>query len=208
MPRLLIIDDHPLFREGMIAALSRLLPGVGMIGAGSAEDGLSVLDNDPDIDLVLIDIRLPGMDGFTALRQFAQLHPTISRMIMTGSDDADDERRAIAEGASGYLHKSMDIDDVGIAIETVLMGDVYRHQRHRTKPARNDITLTLRQLDVLQLLTEGRSNKEIARTLDITERTAKAHVAAIFLAFGSANRTQAVMEAQRRGYAPSASKAS
>jgi two-component system, NarL family, nitrate/nitrite response regulator NarL len=207
MSRLLIIDDHPLIREGMIAAISRLLPGVEVFGAGSAEDGLSMLDIDPDIDLVLIDIGLPGIDGFAALQQFSTLHPTISRMIMTASDSAYDQCRAIAAGASGYLHKSMLIDDVIIAIETVMMGGVYRHQYHHTQPKCDSVALTIRQLDVLQLLTEGCTNKQIARTLQITERTAKAHVAAIFLALGAANRTQAVIEAQRQGYAHSKGRA-
>jgi two-component system, NarL family, nitrate/nitrite response regulator NarL len=202
----MIIDDHPLFREGMIAALSRVLPDIEIHGCGCAEDGLNFFDNDPEFDMVLIDIRLPGMDGFAALRRFAKQHPTISRMIMTGSDNIDDERRAIAEGASGYLHKSMDTIEVGEAIKTVLLGNVYRHQRvNGLKPKTTpnaEMALTMRQLDVLQLLCEGRSNKEIARILDITERTAKAHVGAIFLALGASNRTKAVMEAQRRGYVP------
>jgi two-component system, NarL family, nitrate/nitrite response regulator NarL len=200
MPRILVVDDHPLYREGMMGALRAELAGVEVVGAGTAEEGLEVLAADPEVDLVLIDLRLPGMDGLSALAAYAARFPAVARLLVSGADEAALVRRAFAAGASGFLPKSMSVAEVSAAIRQVLAGGVYVPGASAVPPAGPGAQLSLRQLEVLRLLGEGYTNKQIARTLDITERTAKAHVAAIFEALAVDNRTQ-VVAAQRLGYA-------
>jgi DNA-binding NarL/FixJ family response regulator len=199
--RILVVDDHPLYREGMVSALRARLPGLEVLGAGSAEEGLTVLEENPETDLVLIDLRLPGMDGFGALAAYAARFPTVSRVLISGEEGAEIARRAFDAGASGFIPKSMAVDEVAAAIRQVLDGGVFVPAQGAERQVRNG-ALTLRQLEALRLLGEGYTNKEIARALDITERTAKAHVAAIFETLGTDNRTQAVIAAQRLGYLP------
>ena len=201
MPRILVVDDHPLYREGMMGALRAELGGVEVLGAGTAEEGLEVLAADPEVDLVLIDLRLPGMDGLSALAAYAARFPAVARLLVSGADEAALVRRAFAAGASGFLPKSMSVAEVSAAIRQVLAGGVYVPGATTVPPAGPGAQLSLRQLEVLRLLGEGYTNKQIARALDITERTAKAHVAAIFEALAVDNRTQAVVAAQRLGYA-------
>ena len=204
LQRILIVDDHPLYREGMSGALRAHLGEVEVLGAGSAEEGLQVLGAHPDIDLVLIDVRLPGADGFSALAAYAARFPTVSRMLISGVDDPALVRRAFDAGASGFIPKSLSVSAMLAAIRGVLAGGVYVPQDAPAPPpaVRSIEELTLRQLEALRLLGEGYTNKEIATALDITERTARAHVAAILEALEAENRTQAVLAAQRLGYLP------
>jgi len=195
--RILVVDDHPLYREGMVSALRARLPELEVLGAGSAEEGLAVLEANPDTDVVLIDLRLPGMDGFGALAAYAARFPTVPRVLISGQEGADIAKRAFDAGASGFIPKSLPVEEVAAAIRRVLEGGVFAPSQRKLQEAGG---LTLRQLEVLRLLGEGYTNKEIARALEISERTAKAHVAAIFEALGADNRTQAVVEAQRLGY--------
>ena len=207
MQKILIVDDHPLYREGMISALRAQMDDVEVLGADSAEEGLQMLVRDGEIDLVLIDVRLPGMDGFAALSVYGARFPTVSRILISGSDEPQYLKRAFAEGASGYIPKSMPVREVTAAIRRVLDGGVSIPESAAPIDGETQdpmARLTLRQLEALRLLGEGYTNKEIAKALDITERTAKAHVAAILEALGADNRTQAVLAAQRRGYLSSA----
>lgn len=202
MQHILIVDDHPLYREGMVSALRAHLAGVQVRGANSAEEGLIELERDPDVDAVLIDLRLPGMDGFAALAVYAARFPAVSRVVVSAQEDPQVVQRAFEAGASGFIPKSMAVGDVADAIRQVLAGGLFTPHfgRRPLPPAAAGAQLTLRQVEVLRLLGEGYSNKEIANGLDITERTAKAHVSAIFEALGVDNRTQAVLAAQRLGY--------
>ena len=208
MQKILIVDDHPLYREGMISALRAQMDDVEVLGADSAEEGLQMLVRDGEIDLVLIDVRLPGMDGFAALSVYGARFPTVSRILISGSDEPQYLKRAFDQGASGYIPKSMPVREVTAAIRRVLGGGVSVPENAvaaiEGEPQDPMARLTLRQLEALRLLGEGYTNKEIAKALDITERTAKAHVAAILEALGADNRTQAVLAAQRRGYLSSA----
>jgi DNA-binding NarL/FixJ family response regulator len=195
VPRILLIDDHPLYRHGFISALEARLPGYTVVGAASAEEGAAELDRHPDTDLVIIDFRLPEGDGLAALLAFGARHPGVPRVLMSGEEGADLGQRALAAGASGFIPKSMDVESVEAALRQVLAGDCFvppisAHQADG---------LTLRQVEVLRLLGAGCSNRDIATALHITERTAKAHVSAIFALFAVENRTQAVLAAQRAG---------
>lgn len=202
MSHALIVDDHPLYREGIISALRGRLGDVTVSGADSAEDGLAILDKNPDIELVLIDLRLPGMDGFAALSLYGERFPAVARVVVSGDDDPAMVQRAFAAGASGFIPKSLAVDDVAAAIRRVMQGELFvpTAQQNATSAIGGTKSLTLRQIEVLRLLGEGYTNKEIARALDISERTSKAHVAAIFDALNAENRTQAVIAAQRAGW--------
>lgn len=196
MPRILLIDDHPLYRHGFIAALGLRLPEFTLSGVGSAEEGYAELDRHADTELVLVDFRLPKVDGLAALVAVGARHPTIPRMLISGEDGADLAQRALAAGASGFIAKSLDIDTVEHGIRQVLAGGCFIAPER----AHGGDGLTLRQLEVLRLLGAGYSNRDIARALHITERTAKAHLSAIFLALRVDSRTQAVLAAQRAGW--------
>jgi len=201
--RILIVDDHPLYREGMVSALRAHLADVEVRGANSAEEGLAELERNADVDAVLIDLRLPGMDGFSALAVYAARFPTVSRVVVSALEDPRLVQRAFDAGASGFIPKSMAVGEVAAAIRRVLEGGVFTPEvAGGAAPLGGAVAndLTLRQLEVLRLLGEGYSNKEIANALEITERTAKAHLKAIFEALGADNRTQAVLTAQRLGY--------
>jgi DNA-binding NarL/FixJ family response regulator len=199
MPRLLIVDDHPLYRHGFVAALRARMPGASIHAVADASAAITDLDENPETDLVVIDFRLPGMDGIEALSEVGRRHPQIPRILMSGEDDPSLVRRAVAAGASGFVPKSLPVDELEQAISRVLAGDVYVPPAVSAASA-TQASLTLRQIEVLAHLAAGRTNREIAEALRITERTAKAHVAAIFAAFGVDNRTQAVVAGQQAGY--------
>ena len=196
MSRFLIVDDHPLYRFGFMAALQARMPHLELQGCSDAAAAMADLDLHPNTDLVVIDFRMPGMDGISALAEFGRRHPQVPRMLISGDADPNLARRALAAGASGFVPKSLPIDELEFAIRSVLEGATYSppsiEQEHRPGDA-----LTLRQLEVLNRLARGQTNREIADALHITERTAKAHVAAIFVALDVDNRTQAVLAAQR-----------
>lgn len=203
MTRILIVDDHPLYREGLQGALGATMQETEFVGAGSAEEGLRRLQEAPDFDLVLLDLHLPGMDGFAALTTYGEHFPMVPRVLISGSDEPEQLRRAFALGASGFIPKSLHVHEVIAAIRAVLEGQVFtppagRNAAPEGEPAASE--LTLRQVEALKLLGEGYTNKEIARALAISERTAKAHVRAVFEALGVDNRTQAVVAAQRAGW--------
>jgi len=205
MPRILVVDDHPMYREGMMSALGKELPDATVAGAGSAEEGLEMLKRAPDTALVLMDLRLPGIDGFAALTLYGESHPDVPCMVVSASDEPELVKRAFDAGASGFIAKSMTIAEVGEAVRKVLGGGVFVREE-APGPVANGGMLTLRQLEVLRLLGEGYTNREIAQALQIAEGTAKAHIAAIFEALEADNRTQAVVAAQRRGLLPAAGK--
>lgn len=185
----------------MVSALQVVMPEADVSGAGTAEEGVAALDASPDIDLVLIDLRLPGMDGLAALALYGERHPGVPRVLISGEDDERLVRRAFDAGASGFIPKSLPVDEVAAAIRQVLEGGVFVPSTHAPPPAEGAV-LTLRQLEVLRLLGEGYTNKEIAQSLEITERTARAHVAAILQSLDADNRTHAVIAAQRLGWLP------
>lgn len=202
MAHTLIVDDHPLYREGLISALRDHLGDIRVSGVNSAEEGLAFLDKNPDVELVLIDLRLPGMDGFAALGLYGERFPAVARVIVSGDNEPMLVQRAFSAGASGFIPKSLAVDEVAAAIRNVMQGELFvpPAQDERGDASGSAKSLTLRQIEVLRLLGEGYTNKEIARALEITERTAKAHVAAIFDALDADNRTQAVIAAQRAGW--------
>lgn len=200
--KLLIIDDHPLFRAGFHAVLEQSDLDAEVLSVSSVSEGLQLLKRDGDIALVLLDIHLRGEDGINALKLIGEKHPTTACIMISGDEQEGVVNRAIAAGASGFIPKSFTADEMIAAIRKVLNGDVFVPTSTQHAAAKDGTTLTLRQLEVISMLGRGFSNKEIARALDVAERTVKAHVSAVFEALNVRNRTQAVLVAQRRGYLP------
>jgi DNA-binding NarL/FixJ family response regulator len=184
--RVLIVDDHPIVREGLVAALH----GKGDIevagGFGSAEEGIAAAARlKPDV--VILDLELPGMSGLDAIARFAA--PVL---MLTAYGTADEIERALAAGAKGYLLKGAPLDDIERAIAAVSRGESSLDARVKAQLSSRSgrARLTAREREVLRLL--GSSNKEIASALNISERTVKFHVTSIFNKLGADSRAQAV----------------
>jgi two-component system, NarL family, nitrate/nitrite response regulator NarL len=206
--KILIVDDHPLFRAGFHAVLEQSSLDADVLSVASVNEALSILARDADIGLVLLDVHLRGDDGFNALQIIGQRFPTTACILISGDEQEGMAPRAVAAGASGFIPKSFTADEMVKAINQVLNGDLFVPDRiapatSATTSAAPGHALTLRQLEVISMLGRGFSNKEIARALEVAERTVKAHVSAVFEALEVKNRTQAVLAAQRRGYLPS-----
>jgi len=190
--RLLIIDDHPLFVAGLRAALQ---DSFTLHEAPSLAAALLVLQAQPDIDIALIDLRLPDTRHLEALHELGQRFAQVARVAMSGQDDPALPALTRAAGASGFVHKSRDAHALADSLRRVLDGGT-AFEDTAAQAARD---LSPRELEVLAMLVRGQSNKEIARLLGITERTVKAHVHAAFESLGARNRTEAARLATQRG---------
>lgn len=201
--KILIVDDHPLFRAGFHAVLEQSDLDAGVLSVSSVPEALQTLQQDGDIGLVLLDIHLKGEDGFNALKIIGERFPTTACIMISGDEQQAIATRAVAAGASGFIPKSFTADEMIAAIRKVLAGEVFVPETTNLTAVEQPNGLTLRQLEVISMLGRGFSNKEIARALDVAERTVKAHVSAVFEALNVRNRTQAVLVAQKRGFLPS-----
>jgi two-component system nitrate/nitrite response regulator NarL len=201
--KILIVDDHPLFRAGFHAVLEQSDLDAGVLSVSSVPEALQTLQQDGDIGLVLLDIHLKGDDGFNALKIIGERFPTTACIMISGDDQQAVATRAVAAGASGFIPKSFTADEMIAASRQVLNGEVFVPATTNLVAAEQPSGLTLRQLEVISMLGRGFSNKEIARALDVAERTVKAHVSAVFEALNVRNRTQAVLVAQKKGFLPS-----
>src|SRR5687767_607066 len=199
--KLLIVDDHPLFRDGLAALLRQASPDNLVLQAASAEEALQMVD-EQIIDAVFMDLVMPGLCGEPAIREFARRHPDVPVIVLSSSESPGDVRRVLNAGASGYIPKSATAQTVVSALTLVLSGNVYVPPllvSAATRAAdiaanggpRSLSQLTDRQVDVLRYLRDGLSNKEISASLGIAEKTVKVHIAAIFKTLNVVNRTQA-----------------
>lgn len=203
MPALLIADDHPLFRTALRGAAADAVADLQVHEADSLQAVLATLEAEPGIDLVLLDLHMPGNHGLAGLAAIRAQHPGVAVVVVSANDDPRVVRRALDHGAAGYLPKSAGLSDLQDAIRTVLaceqwLPSTLRAAVSRTQPSSRDATLAARlaslspqQFRVLTLVAEGLLNKQIADRLDIQERTVKAHLSAIFERLDVRNRTQA-----------------
>ena len=203
MPALLIADDHPLFRAALRGAAADAVAGMVMHEADSLEGVLATLEREPDIDLVLLDLHMPGNHGLAGLAAVRAQFPHVAVVVVSANDDPRVVRRALDHGAAGYLPKSSGLDELREAIRAVLgceqwLPPVLRAAVARTQTSSADADLAARlaslspqQFRVLSLVAQGLLNKQIADRLDVQERTVKAHLSAIFERLGVRNRTQA-----------------
>ncbi len=203
MPTLLIADDHPLFRAALRQAASEAVAAMTVREAESLDGVLAALDAEPDIDLILLDLHMPGNHGLAGLAAIRAQHPGVAVIVVSANDDPRVVRRALDHGAAGYLPKSAGLDDLREAIRSVmaceqwlppsLRAAVSRAQSssHDSELAARLASLSPQQFRVLVLVAQGLLNKQIADRLDVQERTVKAHLSAIFERLGVRNRTQA-----------------
>lgn len=203
MPSLLIADDHPLFRAALRQAARDALGDVELFEAGNLDAVLATLDAQPQIDLVLLDLHMPGNHGLAGLAAVRAQYPGVAVIVVSANDDPRVVRRALDHGAAGYLPKSSGLDELRDAIRTVLACQTWlpaalRASVSRAQSSPGDAALASRlarlspqQFRVLTLVAEGLLNKQIADRLDVQERTVKAHLSAIFERLEVRNRTQA-----------------
>ncbi len=198
--KILIVDDHPLFRAGFHAVLEQSGLNVGILSVPAVNEALNVMNRDPQIALVLLDVHLRESDGFDAVALIGKRFPATACIMISGDEREGLAARAIAAGASGFIPKSFTADQMVSAIKKVLAGEIFVPPQQIASMVPATGGLTLRQLEVVGMLGRGFSNKEIAQALSVAERTVKAHVTAVFEALNVKNRTQAVLAAQRLGF--------
>jgi len=199
---ILIVDDHALVRDGLSQVLNALDAAVNVYQAASVEAALAQVEDGPAFDLVLVDLALPDGDGLDLVAVLADRSPRVPVVVLSGSADAAASEQALAAGAMGFIPKSSPTAILVQALKLILAGGVYAPPASRlidAARADGNAGLTSRQQAILEQLAAGRANKQIAHDLGISEATVKAHVSAIFRAFGVSNRTQAVRAAQARG---------
>src|SRR3979411_2083219 len=200
--RLVIADDHPLFRDALRQAVASVVTLAKIDEAGSFEDLTSLLEQDSDVDLILLDLTMPGISGFSGLIYLRAQYPAIPVVIAPASDDIGTIRRSLDFGASGFIPKRFGVETLRDAIMKVMDGDVWiPPDTDLTSAADPDmtrlrdrlVTLTPQQVRVLMMLSEGLLNKQIAFELGVSEATIKAHVSAILQKLGVESRTKAAM---------------
>jgi DNA-binding NarL/FixJ family response regulator len=205
---IVIADDHPLFRGALRQAVASLMPASQVVEAGGLDELTAVLDRSREVDLVLLDLTMPGVQGFSGLIYLRAQFPDIPVAIVSAHEDPTVIRRAVAFGASGFIPKSLDVDSIGAAIQSVLGGDTWvppdvdltaTEDKETADLIRRLATLTPQQVRVLMMLSEGLLNKQVAYELGVSEATVKAHVSAILDKLGVDSRTQAVIAASRIG---------
>jgi DNA-binding NarL/FixJ family response regulator len=215
---ILIVDDHALVRRGLHHVVKEGFPDAEVTEADSAAAALEHINNGVEIDLALVDVRMPDLDGLELLRALKVEKPEMPVVMLSTYDNAPYVKRALADGASGYLLKDATPEDLAQAINVALSGSgnvlsprviqnlFEEHEAsgrdHGVNGRRGDYKLTQREHDILELLAEGRANREIAQHLYLSEKTVKAHLAAIFRKLGVTNRTQAAMMAVQMGVGP------
>lgn len=199
--KVLLADDHILFREGVKHLFARLDLRVQTVETGSGTEVIRLAQSQPDFDLVLLDLGLPDVDGFAGLTALREHAPSVPVVVLSGSEDPADIQAALNAGAAGYIPKSASPAVILGALQVVLAGGVYIPSRALERPTVGSqahlALLTPRQRDVLTLLAQGKSNKQIGETLGLTEATVKQHVSAILKTLGVTNRTQAVLAGRR-----------
>jgi DNA-binding NarL/FixJ family response regulator len=204
--RLVIADDHPLFRDALRQAVGSVVASAKIDEAGTFEELTALLDQDSDVDLILLDLTMPGISGFSGLIYLRAQFPAIPVVIVSASDDGGTIRQSLDFGASGFIPKRFGVDALRDAITKVLDGDVWVPADTDLSSATDPelarlrdrlVTLTPQQVRVLMMLSEGLLNKQIAYELGVSEATIKAHVSAILQKLGVESRTQAVIAAAK-----------
>lgn len=198
--RLLIADDHPLYRDALATTLTRHFPNCTLLQGEDLQSTLGELRNS-EIDLLLLDLNMPGSDGFNGLAQIRNDFPAVPVVVVSGSDRYSVIQQAAAFGASGFLSKTAKPDEMVQCIESVFAGEQWfnpeaMREAEETPLAERLARLTTQQLRIFQMIARGQLNKQIAYELDITEPTVKSHVTAILRKLELRDRKQLIREAQ------------
>ncbi len=209
MLKVLVVEDHALVREGLLATLSGLGAETKTIGVPDANEAIGVLEKE-DVDMMILDLMLPGTKGQTFLPLVRRRFPTVPVVVLSALDDADTVSKVMKAGASGFVSKAGSSTELLDALRAVLSGEIYLPQKLQElasrsespqiegKPVAQRFGLTAAQARVLDLLAEGRSNRQIGELLGLTEGTVKIHVSAIMKAMGVSNRAEAALMASRK----------
>lgn len=212
MLKLLVVEDHALVREGLVRLLGQLEEGLTIVEASNGEDAMLLLEEDDEFDLVLLDLAMPGMDGFACLNELRERHPAIPVAVVSAYDDQPSVTRVLNNGASGFIPKAYSGEALLSAVREILDGNLFRPSMAQLPATIDDalpeapgggnvtpgeIGLTDRQAQVLALMVRGLPNREIARQLELSEGTVKVHATAIFKALGVSSRTQALLTVSR-----------
>jgi DNA-binding NarL/FixJ family response regulator len=202
---IVIADDHPLFRGALRQAIASVVPAK-ISEAGTFEELTARLEQEADVDLILLDLSMPGISGFSGLIYLRAQYSAIPVVVVSASDDVATIRRSMDFGASGFIPKRLGVEALRTAILKVIEGDIWippdvdlsaAADPEMTRLRDRIVTLTPQQVRVLMMLSEGLLNKQIAYELSVSEATIKAHVSAILQKLGVESRTQAVIAAAR-----------
>jgi DNA-binding NarL/FixJ family response regulator len=215
--KILIVDDHALIRDALARVLKILDPDLEVLEAADPMSAFAIIESAPNIDLILLDLALPGMHGMTALQWLRERHPATSVVVVSANAERDSVQRALDCGALGFIPKSSTSEVLKGALRLVLAGGIYVPPEligrgpaavlesdpsavgRRTPPAK--IGLTERQAQILALMMKGASNKVIGRELDLAESTVKNQITLILKALSVTSRTQAVLAVTKLGLA-------
>ncbi len=207
--KMLVVDDHAIMRQGLAALLASHGVAKVVLEAPDVAQGLAIVRDHHDLDAVILDLRLREGDGIDAIAAFGELRPELPVIILSASEDPGDVRRALEEGAMGYVPKSASPAALVAAIRQVMAGDIAAPTAllqaaigAPPSPVQAVAALTHRQQEVLAAMAIGLSNKEIARKFGLSEKTVKVHVGAILGALGVSNRTRAAGLALAAGLTP------
>jgi DNA-binding NarL/FixJ family response regulator len=206
----LIVDDHPLYRLALKGAVAAACPQSELIESDTVAGLFDALERHPQVDLLLLDLNVPGAYGFNALAYLRGSHPELPVIVISASDDPRTMRRALALGAQGFVSKSADAGAIGRHVQAALRGEAGASgdagaaaqpaaEAGALEVAQRMAQLTPQQFRVFGMLCAGRLNKQIGHDLKVTEATVKAHMTVILRKLGAANRTQAVLLASRLG---------
>jgi DNA-binding NarL/FixJ family response regulator len=203
----IVADDHPLFRTAIKEALEAEQGETRFFEANSFESLQALVDEQEEVDLVLLDLHMPGVSGFAGLVYLCKRYPSVPVVIISANEDPVVIERALEHGAAGFIPKSSSIDTITQAIASVLMGEIWAPSASKSDLPGNNASelalaermakLTPQQFKVLMMMSQGLLNKQIAYDLGVSEATIKAHVTAIMNKLGVSNRTQAVLAANR-----------
>ena len=203
----IVADDHPLFRTAIKEALEADQGETNFLEANSFESLQALVDRNREVDLVLLDLHMPGVSGFAGLVYLCKRYPSVPVVIISANEDPVVIKRALEHGAAGFIPKSSSIDTITDAIAAVLMGEIWSPDTTASNLPGNNVSevelanrmaqLTPQQFKVLMMMSQGLLNKQIAYELNVSEATIKAHVSAIMSKLGVNNRTQAVLAANQ-----------
>ncbi|RIX49121.1 MAG: DNA-binding response regulator [Rhodocyclales bacterium GT-UBC] len=211
MLKLLVVEDHALVREGLVRLLGQIEEGTTVFESADFESALTVLDAEDEFDLVLLDLALPGIDGFAGLDILRRRYPAMPVAVVSAFDDTPTITRVMNLGASGFIPKAFSGEALLSAVREVLAGNIFRPSGQNgarlddatpVPPAKvsvrpDEVGLTDRQAQVLCLMVRGLSNRDIAEQLSLSEGTVKIHATAVFKALGVTSRTQALVAVAR-----------
>ena len=217
--KILVTDDHALIRDALRGVLKQLRSDASVFEASDCRQAMRIIEDHPNLDLILLDLNLPDRDGFSVLADLRERYPAIAIVVLSALQDRHNVIRALDLGALGFIPKTTPREVMLSALQLVFSGGIYIPAeilgREETSPLQSpplkqandlarvqptDLGLTARQIEVLALMAQGRTNKAISRTLDLAEPTVKNHITAILKALKASNRTEAVIAVGKFGW--------